>query len=102
MALVASSADTRYKCESLLRLDQGKQSCKQHVQVEVVVEHCALAQHKPTIQQCKGKCAGTAVHADCDAESGDPEGNEVRRTGRVRRWDRDGKPKVEVKAWHEH
>mgnify|MGYP005684771259 CR=1 FL=1 len=68
----------------------------------MVVEHCALAQHEPTIQERKGKRAGTAVHADCDAESSDPERDEVRRAGYVRRRDGNGKTKVEVKAWHEH
>lgn len=102
MASVASTAGTRAKRKALLRLDQRKLSCEQRVEVEVVVEHCALAQHEPTVQQRKDKRAGTAVHADCDAESSDPERDEVRRAGHVRRRDGNGKPKVEVKAWHEH
>ena len=102
VAPVASAAGMRAKRKALLRIDQGQQSRKQRVEVEVVVEHCALAQHEPTVQQRKGKRAGTAVHADCDAESRDPERDEVRHAGHVRRRDGYGKPKVEVKAWHEH
>jgi hypothetical protein len=102
VAPVASAAGMRAKRKALLRLDQGEQSRKQRVEVEVVVEHCALAQHEPTVQQRKGQRAGTAVHADCDAESRDPERDEVCHAGHVRRRDGDGKPKVEVKAWHEH